>query len=280
MIKQHPLHCGLKRAAIFCIVTLFALTSRAQEPQIISQLSDDPDCKVWVDSVLSTLSIKEQLGQLMIYTLTPQDTKSNQALLKKVVKEYGVGGLLFRKGTLREHALMNNRAQELADIPVMITFDGEWGLAMRIPGTPNFPRNGTLGQIEDEHLLYEYGREVAREMRELKGHVNFAPVADVNTNPKNPVIGNRSFGDDPKKVARQVIAYAQGLEDGGVLSVSKHFPGHGDTDLDSHLALPTLNFGRERLDSIELYPVLEAFKAGLGGVMVAHLDIPALEPER
>ena len=213
MIKQHPLHCGLKRAAIFCIVTLFALTSRAQEPQIISQLSDDPDCKVWVDSVLSTLSIKEQLGQLMIYTLTPQDTKSNQALLKKVVKEYGVGGLLFRKGTLREHALMNNRAQELADIPVMITFDGEWGLAMRIPGTPNFPRNGTLGQIEDEHLLYEYGREVAREMRELKVHVNFAPVADVNTNPKNPVIGNRSFGDDPKKVARQVIAYAQGLED-------------------------------------------------------------------
>lgn len=280
MIKQHPLHCGLKRAAIFCLVTLFALTSRAQEPQIISQLSDDPDCKVWVDSVLSTLSIKEQLGQLMIYTLTPQDTKSNQALLKKVVKEYGVGGLLFRKGTLREHALMNNRAQELADIPVMITFDGEWGLAMRIPGTPNFPRNGTLGQIEDEHLLYEYGREVAREMRELKVHVNFAPVADVNTNPKNPVIGNRSFGDDPKKVARQVIAYAQGLEDGGVLSVSKHFPGHGDTDLDSHLALPTLNFGRERLDSIELYPFREAFKAGLGGVMVAHLDIPALEPER
>ena len=173
MIKQHPLHCGLKRAAIFCIVTLFALTSRAQEPQIISQLSDDPDCKVWVDSVLSTLSIKEQLGQLMIYTLTPQDTKSNQALLKKVVKEYGVGGLLFRKGTLREHALMNNRAQELADIPVMITFDGEWGLAMRLKGTPTFPRNRVLGCIQDNTLLYEYGKEVARQCREIGVHVTY-----------------------------------------------------------------------------------------------------------
>lgn len=280
MTNRHPLYCGLKKAAIFCLLAMLALTSKAQGPQILSQLEDDPDCKAWVDSVLSTLSTKEQLGQLMIYTLTPQDTKSNQALLKKVIKEYGVGGILLRKGSLREHAMMNNRAQELAEVPVMITFDGEWGLAMRIPGTPSFPRNGTLGEIEDESLLYEYGREVARQMKELKVHVNFAPVADVNTNPNNPVIGNRSFGNDPKRVARQVIAYAQGLEDGGVLSVCKHFPGHGDTDLDSHLALPTLNFGRERLDSIELYPFRETFKAGLGGVMVAHLAVPALEKEK
>ena len=149
---------------------------------------------------------------------------------------------------------------------------------MRLRGTPVFPRNMVLGCIRDNQLIYEYGREVARQCRQIGVQVNFAPVADVNINPKNPVINTRSFGEDPVQVADKVIAYAYGLEGGGVLSVCKHFPGHGDTDVDSHKALPVLPFTRERLDSVELYPFKKAIRAGLGGMMVGHLQVPAIEP--
>ena len=152
------------------------------------------------------------------------------------------------------------------------------GVAMRLRGTPVFPRNMVLGCIRDNRLIYEYGREVARQCRQIGVQVNFAPVADVNINPKNPVINTRSFGEDPIQVADKVIAYASGLEGGGVLSVCKHFPGHGDTDVDSHKALPILPFTRERLDSVELYPFKEAIRAGVGGMMVGHLQVPVIEP--
>ena len=137
-----------------------------------------------------------------------------------------------------------------------------------------------LGCIQNDTLLYEYGREMARQCRELGVQVNFAPVADVNINPKNPVINTRSFDENPVNVANKVIAYARGLEDGGVLSVSKHFPGHGDTDVDSHKSLPVLPFTRERLDSVELYPFRKAVQAGVGGIMVGHLEVPAFEAQR
>ena len=150
---------------------------------------------------------------------------------------------------------------------------------MRLRGTPSFPRNRVLGCIRDNGLLYEYGREVARQCREIGVQVNFAPVADVNINPDNPVINTRSFGEDPVEVARKVVAYSRGLESGRILSVSKHFPGHGDTDVDSHKALPVLPFTRERLDSVELYPFRRAIRAGLGGIMVGHLEVPAWEPQ-
>lgn len=144
-------------------------------------------------------------------------------------------------------------------------------------GTPVFPRNMVLGCIQDNRLIYEYGREMARQCREMGVQVNFAPVADVNINPDNPVINTRSFGEDPVKVADKVIAYASGLESGKVLSVCKHFPGHGDTDVDSHKALPVLPFTRERLDSVELYP-FKAIRAGVSGMMVGHLQVPVIEP--
>ena len=143
---------------------------------------------------------------------------------------------------MQNQVMLTNEAQRMAEVPLMITFDGEWGLAMRLRGTPNFPRNMVLGCIQNDTLIYEYGREVARQCRELGVQVNFAPVADVNINPKNPVINTRSFGESPFNVANKVVAYSKGLEDGGVLSVSKHFPGHGDTDVDSHKALPVLPF--------------------------------------
>lgn len=249
-------------------------------PTLIRPWLDDARCRQWVDSVLNRLSLKERIGQLFIYTIAPQQDKANKELLRRVVKEYKVGGLLFSGGVMQTQAQLTNEAQQMADIPLMITFDGEWGLAMRLRGTPSFPRNMVLGCIQNDTLLGLYGREVARQCRELGVQVNFAPVADVNINPANPVINTRSFGERPDNVARKVVAYARGLEEGGVLSVSKHFPGHGDTSVDSHEALPRLPFTRERLDSIELLPFREVIRAGLGGIMVGHLEVPVLEPKR
>lgn len=249
------------------------------EPLFLYKARQDTLCRQWVDSVMKNMSLKEKVGQLFIYTIAPTNDKPNLDLLRNVVETYKVGGLLFSGGQMQTQVELTNRAQKQADIPLMITFDGEWGLAMRLRGTPSFPRNMVLGCIQDNRLIYEYGREVARQCWHIGVQVNFAPVADVNINPKNPVINTRSFGEDPKQVAGKVIAYATGLEGGGVLSVSKHFPGHGDTDVDSHKALPLLPFTRERLDSVELYPFKKAIRAGVSGMMVGHLQVPAIEPK-
>lgn len=253
-------------------------TDTPVEPLLLYKARQDERCRQWVDSVMNKLTLKEKVGQLFIYTIAPVDTKRNQILLKDAVDTYKVGGLLFSGGKMQSQAELTNQAQRMAKIPLMITFDGEWGLAMRLRGTPVFPRNMVLGCIQDNRLIYEYGREMARQCRQLGVQVNFAPVADVNINPKNPVINTRSFGEDPVRVADKVVAYASGLEGGGVLSVCKHFPGHGDTDVDSHKALPVLPFTRERLDSVELYPFKEAIRAGLSGMMVGHLQVPVIEP--
>lgn len=184
---------------------------------------------------------------------------------------------MFSGGDIDKQVELTNYAQSMANIPLLITFDGEWGLAMRLKGTPSFPRNRVLGCIQNDTLIYEYGKEVARELKEIGVHINFAPVADIDNNPKNPVINTRSFGSDREQVANKVLAYSKGLEDGGILAVCKHFPGHGDTEVDSHKALPVLPFSQERLDSIELYPFRKAIEAEVGGIMVGHLNIPLMD---
>ena len=249
----------------------------AQQPAVLVKgKADSQECKEWVETRLEQMTLKEKIGQLFIHTAPLQDNEATHKNLRNAVKEYKVGGLLFSGGALATQAKLTNMAQEMAGIPLLMTFDGEWGLAMRLKQLPAFSRNRVMGCIQDNGLIYEYGREVARQCREVGVHVNFAPVADVDNNPLNPVINTRSFGGDPKNVADKVVAYSRGLEDGGVLSVSKHFPGHGDTNVDSHKALPVLKFSRERMDSIEMYPFRKAVEAGLGGVMVGHLEVPAL----
>ena len=249
----------------------------AQTPQILTRgKADSQECKEWVESRLAKMTLKEKIGQLFIHTVPLHDTEANRKNIRNAIKEYKIGGILFSDGKVVNQVTLTNYAQELADIPLMITFDGEWGLNMRLKEIPAFSRNRVMGCIQDNELLYEYGKEVARQFREIGVHVNFAPVADVDNNPLNPVINTRSFGGDVRNVTGKVIAYSRGLEDGGVLSVSKHFPGHGDTNVDSHKALPVLKFTRERLDSIEMYPFRKAIEAGLGGIMVGHLEIPAL----
>lgn len=266
-----------KKICVMLLNWLLMASAFAQTPNILSKgKADSQECKDWVESRLGKMTLKEKIGQLFIHTVALQDTEVNRKNIRNAVKEYKVGGFLFDNGQLVNQVNLTNYAQEMAEIPLLITFDGEWGLNMRLKEIPAFPRNRVLGCIQDNNLLYEYGKEVARQFREIGVHVNFAPVADVDNNPLNPVINTRSFGGDVRNVTEKVIAYSKGLEDGGVLSVSKHFPGHGDTNVDSHKALPTLNFSRERMDSVEMYPFRKAVEAGLGGVMVGHLEVPAL----
>ncbi len=254
--------------------------ARPAETTILRPVADDARCRRWVDSLMQQMDLKERLGQLLVYTIDPLPDKANLSLLRKVVNHYHVGGLLFSNGILANQAKMTNEAQQLTKVPLLITFDGEWGLSMRLKGTPVFPKNRVLGCISDNRLLYEYGREMARQYRELGVQVNFGPVVDVDANPKNPVINVRSFGENPVNVADKAIAYANGLEEGGVMAVAKHFPGHGDTETDSHKTLPIVPHDRQRLDSIELYPFRRAIRSGMSGMMVGHLDVPALEQRR
>ena len=174
--------------------------------------SEDSRCKQWVDSVFSRMNLDEKVGQLLIATVPAKADKQTKKRVKALVKKYKIGGLLFSEGSAEEQAMLTNIAQKNADIPILITFDGEWGLGMRLEKMPDFPRNAALGCIEDNSLITAYGREVAREFKELGVQVNFAPDADVNTNPRNPVIHFRSFGENPKLVAEKVLAYARGLD--------------------------------------------------------------------
>lgn len=267
-----------KKLIVLFLLTLITYQLKAQvEPLLFYKAQQDSACREWVESIMSKMTLKEKVGQLIIYTIAPQNNNSNLNLLHEVVKTHKVGGLLFSGGDMLEQAKLINYAQNNASVPLMITFDGEWGLAMRLKNTPSFPRNMVLGCIEDDRLIYEYGKEVARELKELGVHVNFAPVADININPKNPVINTRSFGEDPVNVTDKVVAYSSGLESGGILSVAKHFPGHGDTDVDSHHALPLLPFSRQRMDSVELLPFKQIVRSGLGGIMTGHLQVPAID---
>lgn len=231
----------------------------------------------WADSVYASLSERQRIAQLIFPKVVPTQGDASKATIRRLIQREGCGGLLFTEGSAADHIKMASYAQSVAKVPVLMTFDGEWGLAMRIPDSPRFPQNMALGAISDYRLIYDYGREMARECRLAGVHVNFAPDADVNSNPANPVIGFRSFGEDPDRVAKAAVAYSLGLEDGGVQSVAKHFPGHGDTDVDSHKALPSVGHSRARLDSTDLVPFKEYIGAGCSGIMVGHIAVPALD---
>ena len=255
---------------------LFIASAFGQIPTILSKgKADSQGCKEWVESRLEKMTLKEKIGQLFIHTVPLHDTEVNRKNIRNAVKEYKVGGFLFDNGQLVNQVNLTNYAQEMAEIPLLITFDGEWGLNMRLKEIPAFPRNRVLGCIQDNNLLYEYGKEVARQFREIGVHVNFAPVADVDNNPLNPVINTRSFGGDVRNVTEKVLAYSKGLEDGGVLSVSKHFPGHGDCEVDSHLGLPTINYDLDRIHRIEMHPFKE--NINVPAIMSAHIMFPAYD---
>lgn len=233
----------------------------------------------WVDSVFNAMTEDERLGQLFMIRAHSDKGPEHIAKVESLIKTYHVGGLCFFQGTPQKQAELTNQYQKLSPkLPLMIAIDGEWGLGMRMKAsTISYPRQLTLGAIQNDKLLYDMGKEIARQMRRIGIHVNFAPVVDVNNNAANPVINTRSFGEDRDNVARKGVQYMLGMQHHQLMACAKHFPGHGDTDVDSHHDLPVINHDMQRLDSIELYPFRELIKNGVGGVMVAHLHVPVLD---
>lgn len=265
---------GLCSAGLFLWTNLQA---QVRYPKVLFKDVNQKAMTHWVDSVFKTLTTEEQLAQLIMPIVYPsQDTQAIKREEQRFSK-FKWGGILYQKGLMAHQLIMNKRLQQANSIPLLIALDGEWGLYMRLKDAPRFPRNLGLGLAGDAQMLYEYGREIARECRLMGIHINFAPTVDVNINPLNPVIGSRSFGSTPSVVSQLSEAYALGLEDGGVLSVAKHFPGHGDTSEDSHKTLPIVQATRKRLELVELTPFKHYINSGLGGIMTAHLRVPALE---
>jgi len=231
----------------------------------------------WADSVFDTLTEDQRIAQLFMVAAYSNKGNDHEAYISNLVANYHIGGLIFMQGTPEKEIELTNLYQSKAKTPLMIAIDGEWGLPMRLKNTFKFPKQMTLGAIQHDSLIYNMGKEMANHCKRVGIHVNFAPVIDVNNNRKNPVINYRSFGEQRENVTKKGIAYMKGMQENGVLACAKHFPGHGDTDKDSHKALPVITHNYKRLDSIEFYPFKRLIKEGIGSMMVAHLFIPALD---
>ncbi|SHN18211.1 glycoside hydrolase family 3 protein [Mucilaginibacter sp. OK098] len=260
--------------SLIIIINLIALNVFAQKESYIQSLDHQNH---WVDSVFKKLSRKKKIAQLFFVRAHTNLGQAYEDSVAKVIADEQVGGLVFFQGGPVRQANLINRYQKLAQVPLLIAMDGEWGIGMRLDSTISYPYQMTLGAIQDNSLIYKMGQQVAYDFKRLGMQMNFGPDMDVNNNPNNPVINYRSFGDNKYNVAAKGIAYFKGMQDEGLLTTAKHFPGHGDTNVDSHLDLPLLPFTRQRLDSLEEYPFREAINAGISGVMVAHMDIPALD---
>ena len=230
-----------------------------------------------VDSVMSSLTMEQRVAQLLMVPIYARTDTLGWAEAERWTRDLGLGGVICMQGGPDHQRIRLKRLQDMASVPLMVSSDAEWGLGMRLDSTRSFPRAMTLGATRNEELVRMFGQVVGQSLRATGVHVNFAPVVDVNSNPINPVIGSRSFGESVEWVSNLGQAYADGLQDQRVLATAKHFPGHGDSDSDSHATLPSILHDRSRLDSVELAPFQYAVDHGMGGVMVAHLDVPGLD---
>lgn len=264
---------------ILAIISVISIVSISFIPKETKK-SDPPfylNNTHWADSVFKTLSNEDRIAQLFMVAAYSNKDKTHLKEIKKLVSLYKIGGLIFFQGGPMRQAMLTNYYQSLSKVPLFVAIDAEWGLAMRLDSTTKFPRQMTLGAIQNDTLIYEMGSEIARQCKRLGMQINFAPVVDINNNPLNPVISNRSFGENKFNVTKKALMYMKGMQDHGVLANAKHFPGHGDTDSDSHKTLPTVKSSREHLDTLELYPFKQLISQGLGSMMVAHLFVPALD---
>ena len=232
----------------------------------------------WVEEKLNSLSLEEKIAQLMMVAAYSNKDQAHVNEIKHLVQKHKIGGLMFLQGGPVRQAKLTNYYQSLAETPLLIAIDAEWGLGMRLDSTFNYPWAITLGAIQEDTLIYQMGRQIGNELKAIGVHMNFAPVADINSNPNNPIINARSFGENKNNVAEKSLAYMHGLQNVNILACAKHFPGHGDTDSDSHKTLPQLKQDKAQLDSIEIYPFKQLINEGLASVMTAHLEIPSLEP--
>jgi beta-N-acetylhexosaminidase len=233
--------------------------------------------KSWADSVAKKMTIEEKIGQLFMVAAYSNRDEAHRQEIVSLIQNHHIGGLIFFQGGPGRQIDLTNYYQSKSKVPLLVGIDAEWGLKMRLDSTFKFPKQMTMGAMQNDSLVYQMGRQVAQHCKRIGVHVNFAPVLDVNNNPNNPVINYRSFGEDRDNVSRKGIQYMNGLQHNGIMANGKHFPGHGDTNMDSHKSLPVVPHNRQRLDSIEMYPFRNAFRAGLASIMVAHLQVPELD---
>ncbi|MGB5981080.1 MAG: glycoside hydrolase family 3 N-terminal domain-containing protein [Nonlabens sp.] len=265
---------------LFVVVLAFAkaYSIQAQNPNISPLVTKDYIAQTqWVDSVYENLSTRERIAQLFMVDLFSNKGKAHVDRVRNLVEQYKIGGIIFSKGGPVRQARLTNELQAKSSLPMLIAMDAEWGLAMRLDSTYAFPWNMTLGASKGTQSSYEVGKMIGEHCKRLGVHINFAPDVDINTNPLNPIIGNRSFGEDKQNVTDKASAFMKGMQSTGTLACAKHFPGHGDTDQDSHKTLPSVDFSAKRIDSVELYPYRRLINEGLASAMVAHLNIPSLE---
>jgi beta-N-acetylhexosaminidase len=260
---------------------LIAVVSLAFAFNLQAQKSDPPFLKYmnhpWVDSVLNTLSPDQQIAQCIWVAGWSDKGIDHEVKVTDMIRKYGIGGIIFFQGTSEKQAELTNFYQKISKVPLLISMDAEWGAGMRLDNIEKFPFQLTLGAIKDDSLVYRFGIAVAEEFKRLGMHINLAPVADININPENPVINYRSFGENREDVAAKSVLYMKGLQDNGITATAKHFPGHGDTNVDSHNDLPVIPYSRQRLDSIELWPFKKLIQEGVGCIMTAHLNLPSLD---
>ncbi|ADV50389.1 Beta-N-acetylhexosaminidase [Cellulophaga algicola DSM 14237] len=262
------------------LVFLFIGSSIAYAQRNPLVVADSLSQKKWVEAKYNAMSLEERVGQLFMVSVASNQNKAATDKIKQIILENHIGGVIFSNGGPVQQAKLTNTYQSASKIPLLIGMDAEWGLAMRLDSTYAFPWNMTLGAIRDSSVVERVGKQIGKHAKRLGVHINFAPDIDINTNPKNPIIGNRSFGENRENVTRNGIAFMKGMESEQILSSGKHFPGHGDTSSDSHKTLPQIPFSRKRLDSIEMYPFKKLIDAGISSIMVAHLSVPSLELQK
>ncbi|MBK6609850.1 MAG: serine hydrolase [Chitinophagales bacterium] len=237
------------------------------------------DQQVWIAQQIAAMTPNQRIAQLIMVAAYSNKDEAHRTEIANLIKQYKIGGLIFMQGTTFKQVELTNYYQSISSTPLLIATDAEWGLSMRLDDAPQYPRQLTLGAIQNNRLIEDMGRDIARQCRRLGVHVNFAPVVDVNVNPSNPVINDRSFGENKYNVAEKGIAYMRGMETNGLIACAKHFPGHGDTDADSHYTLPVINHDRTRLNEVELYPFKRLIENGVGSMMIAHLAVPTLDAQ-
>lgn len=262
---------------LFLLISYQIVYSQNINPLVCK--TDSVQQAYWVDSVFNSLTLKERIAQLFMVAAYSNKDDLHTEEIATLIEKYKIGGLIFFQGGPVRQAQLTNYYQSLSKVPLLIGIDAEWGLRMRLDSTISYPRQITLGATRDTILTYQMAADIARQLKRIGVHINFAPVIDINNNPNNPVIGTRSFGENRDLVFKHGLAYVKGLQDNGVLACIKHFPGHGDTNADSHYTLPVIDHTANRIDSIELYPFKNIFSKGVASVMVAHLQIPSLEPD-
>ncbi len=262
------------------ILFLLSLSFQKLSPQNVDPLiaEDFLEQEKWVDSVYSNLTLEEKIGQLFFVQATSKH-KNNYEKILNDINNSKIGGLIFSTGHPSIQANLTNKYQNVSETPLLISMDAEWGVGMRLDSVPKFPWNMSLGAIKDNLFLEKIGVEIGNQLNRLGIHMNFAPVIDINTNSKNPIIGNRSFGENKINVSEKGISFTKGIQSNNILATAKHFPGHGDTSKDSHLTLPTISFDEKRIKQVELYPFKKLIENGLSAIMIAHLNIPSLEKE-